>query len=69
MSHSVLRKVLNVAIGDIVSTNPLTGIERQQERARKVSDKDRSNCFTVDIASGMEKHRTDCTHGLRMVSE
>ena len=38
MSHSVLRKVLNVAIEyDIVSTNPLTGIERQQERARKVS--------------------------------
>ena len=38
MSHSVLRKVLNVAIEyDIIQSNPLTGIEKQQEHARKVS--------------------------------
>jgi|TARA_R100000995_G_scaffold33550_1_gene15118 integrase len=58
MSHSVLRKVLNVAIEyDIIQSNPLTGIEKQQEHARKVSwTKDQVKLF-LNTAYGEWKWR------------
>jgi len=37
MSYSVLRKIVNVAIEyDIIPSNPITGIEKQKEKPRKV---------------------------------